>query len=301
MRLYNAGFVASNFDKNGNYYKAMNDNEKAHHDANPYRLESYHYIGKKSLVEKTRNDGNKVFLDSGAFSAFSLGISVDIGQFCDYCHENADFIDQVSVLDAIGDYKGTFHNQREMEKRGVMALPCYHYGEPYDVGLHYADNYEYITLGGLVPISTQQMIMWLDEIFERVLTRPDGQMKCKVHGFGVTSLPVMLRYPWFSVDSSTWVQWGAFGSILLPESGFQINISARSSATKQWGRHFDTFTKPQQEAIRDEIERNGGSVERMRDINYSRWAWNAWAFPQFLNLRLEGKSATFTRPQPGLF
>lgn len=301
MNLYNAGLVAANLDKHSNYYHQMTDAERRWRDSNPWQLESYHYVKKDAQLKKMRKDKMKVFLDSGAYSAFSLGSTIDIGAYCDYCHENSDVVAMASVLDAIGDYKGTYRNQIEMERRGVQALPCYHYGEPYEVGLHYAENYEYITLGGLVPISTPQMIIWLDEVFEKILCRPDGSLKCKVHGFGVTSPSVMLRYPWTSVDSSSWVQFGAFGNIFLPNFGQSVTVSSRSPSAKTWGKHFTTFTKPQQDAILAEIEANGGDMDRLANLQFPRWAWNAWALPEWLNRTLEGKPAKFNRPQPGLF
>jgi hypothetical protein len=301
MRLFNAGLVTSSFHHGGRYYAGLTEAERFHRDANPWYLESYHYVHKQNMLQRMRDDKMKVFLDSGAFSAFTQGITIDIGEYCDYCHRNSDVVLFPSVLDAIGDYKGTYRNQMEMERRGVKPLPCFHYGEPDEVGEHYANNYEYITLGGLVPISTQQMILWLDHVWEKILCHPDGTPKCKVHGFGVTSLPIMLRYPWYSVDSSTWVQWGAMGFILLPRSGRQLNISARSSAAKVAGQHINNISSIERERLEEEIKLDRGDPQRMRDINYPRWAWNAWAFPEYLRLRLEGKPEKFIREQPGLF
>jgi len=281
MRLFNAGIYTSNFDKLGTVYARLTDSERAMRDSCANFLESYHYVHSQRYVDKMRRDGIKVFLDSGAFSAFSQGISVDINAYCDYIHRNDDIIEFPSVLDAIGDPDGTWRNQEEMERQGTHPLPCYHYGEPVEVLQYYISKYEYITIGGMVPISTPQLKIWLDRIWAEFLTHEDGTPKVKVHGFGLTSLPLMFRYPWYSVDSSTWVQWAANGMILIPGKAGQVDVSNKSSRRKQRGQHMDSVAPLETAAIENEIQSFGGDPERLRDLYYSRWAWNAWAFPTY--------------------
>lgn len=297
MRLFNAGIYTSNFDKMGTVYSRLTDAERAMRDSCANFLESYHYIHSQRYVEKIRRDGVKVFLDSGAFSAFTQGVKIDIGAYCDYIHRNADIIEFPSVLDAIGDYKGTWYNQAEMERRGVKPLPCYHYGEPTEVLDYYVANYDYITIGGMVPISTPQLLLWLDRIWDEHLTHPDGKPKVKVHGFGLTSLPLMFRYPWYSVDSSTWVQWAASGMVLIPHRAGQVDVSNKSSRKKQWGQHMDAHPEVVTKSIEEEIRSCGADPDRLRDLYYARWAFNAWAFPEYVRLRGGGTTVFKTKEQ----
>lgn len=281
MRLFNAGIYTSNFDRLGTVYSRLSESERVQRESCENFLESYHYVHKESAVAKMRRDGVKVFLDSGAFSAFTQGVEVDIGKYCDYIHRNADIIEVASVLDAIGDAEGTWRNQEEMERRGTRPLPCFHYGEPTEVLDYYVSKYEYITIGGMVPISTPQLILWLDRLWAEHLTNADGTPKIRVHGFGLTSLPLMFRYPWYSVDSSTWVQWAANGMILVPGRAGQVDVSNKSSRRKQWGQHMDAHPEIVTRAIEQEIIDFGGDPDRLRDLYYARWAWNAWAFPKY--------------------
>lgn len=285
MKLYNAGIFTSNFDKAGRVYARLDDAEKRLRDSCEHHLESYHYVFRESAVQRMRREGVKVFLDSGAFSAFSKGVEIDLRTYCDYIKRNSDIIDFASVLDSIGCHVGTWKNQAAIEKLGVSVLPCYHFGEPEEVLEYYLSRYSHFTIGGLVPISTQQMKVWLDRIWAKILTHEDGTPKAKIHGFGVTSLPMMLRYPWDSVDSSTWVQWAANGMILLPRSGKQIDISAMSSRKKIANQHIDSVPQLQRQALEDEIALEGVDPDRLRNLYYSRWAWNAWAFPEYVRLR----------------
>lgn len=281
MQLYNAGIFASNFNLAGRVYSRLDDTEKYMRGTVSNILESYHYIHRENHVKRIRAEGVKVFLDSGAFSAFTQGVKIDLAKYCDYIHKNEDIILFPSVLDAIGDAEGTWRNQEEMERRGTRPLPCYHYGEPTEILDYYISKYPYITIGGMVPISTPQLFTWLDRLWEEHLTHNNGTPKVKVHGFGLTSLPLMKRYPWYSVDSSTWVQWAANGMILAPGRA-QLDVSNKSSRRKQAGQHLDSLTPIQTKQLEDEIRAFCIDPDRLREHYFSRWAWNAWAFPYYV-------------------
>lgn len=303
MHLYVAGLYASNFQLTGKLFAQCTPNTKLLRAEVEHKLESYHYIKKGRMVENIRRDGIRVFLDSGAFSAFSLGVKVDIGAYADYVKANQDIILMASVLDAIGDPVGTFHNQKELERRGVAVLPCFHYGEPFDLCEYYVNNYEYITIGGMVPIANNILEFWLDELWDRILTDKDGYSRVKVHGFGMTTLRLMIKYPWYSVDSSTWVQRAANGMITIPEFGnLPIDISARSPRRKQHNQHFNTFPDLTQERITERVEYYGQTVEELQHDYRARWALNAFAYDQ-LGRRLgeDHWRKPFHAVQPGLF
>lgn len=305
--LYNAGLFTSSFDKLGRVYARLTPEEQKLRDSCEYFLESYHYVGKESAVRKMRAEGVKVFLDSGAYSALTQGTSIDLGKYCDYIHKNQDIIKMAASLDVIDSTdpkraaKQGFHNLLEMERRGVRPVPTFHQGEPDEALQYYVANYDYVLLGGMVGSSAKQLQAWLDRVFERFITNGDGTLKTRIHLFGVTSLPLMMRYNATSVDSSTWVQWAAMGMILLPYSGRQLNISSQSPFRKQQGQHLDSLRPAEREVCEAEIRRCGADPQRLRDLYYARWAFNCWAFPQFLKIRADKKSDRFHNTDPGLF
>lgn len=283
MKLYNAGVYTASFDIGGSLYLRLTEDEKRQRESADNILESYHYIHKESIVKKIRKDKRKVFLDSGAFSAFTQGVTIDIPGYCKYIQRNEDIIEKVdgvllaSVLDGIGDPLQTWQNQQTMERLGVRPLPCFHYGEDEKYLEHYLANYTYITLGGMVPISTPQLFHWLDRIWDRYLTDGSGRAKVKVHGFGLTTVALMERYPWYSVDSSSWVQIARTGGLMLPR-GKVISISARSPSRKVAGMHIDTLPERMTEAIEAELKGYGVDTTRAREIYLARWAFNLWSF-----------------------
>jgi hypothetical protein len=230
-----------------------------------------------------------------------MGVDVDIAAYCDYIHQNSDIIDVASVLDGIGDPLKTWQNQQEMERLGVTPLPCFHYAEPVEYLQHYIENYEYITLGGMVPISTPQLKFWLDDIWEKYLTDEQGNAKIKVHGFGLTTISLMERYPWYSVDSSSWVQIPSNGNILLPGTWRTIGISDKSPSRKVEGQHFRNITTKEQEYVRHVIESAGFEVERLETEYLSRWAFCCYAFNELGRVTNEGKQDQFEDHQMRFF
>lgn len=305
MKIYLAGIYTSNFDLGGRIYARLTDAEKKHREEVKFILESYHYIHKPSYVNKIRKDGVKVFLDSGAFSAFTKGVDVDIQGYCRYIQENMDIIEVIdgnvcaSVLDSIGNAQGTYENQIQMEALGVRPLPCFHYGEDERWLEWYLSKYDHITIGGMVPISTPQLIHWLDRIWDKYLTDGAGNPRLKVHGFGVTTLPLIERYPWYSVDSSSWVQKAAMGSILLP-TGKSLTVSDSSPARKVKGQHFDNLTLPEQEALASMLIGKGYEVERLRTEYISRWAFNCSTYPSMSGKEVDA-APSFIPEQKKLF
>lgn len=286
MKLYLAGIFTANFKIGGSLWERLTPNEQYQRASATNLLESYHYIHRQAFVDSIRGEGRKVFLDSGAFSAFTKGVEIDMRGYCDYIIRNEDIIEKVdgtilaSVLDGIGDPLKTYQNQLAMESMGVRPLPCFHYGEDERYLEWYIANYDYITLGGMVPISTPQLFLWLDRIWGKYLTDGSGRPKIKVHGFGLTTPALMERYPWYSVDSSSWVQIARVGGMLMLPEARVINVSNQSPSRRVEGQHITTLTPPLQEAVYKKLAACGVDTDRMQETYLSRWCYGIWAFDQ---------------------
>lgn len=307
MKLYLAGIYTANFHRRSNLYRRLTPSEQVQRDSVTHVLESYHYIHKPQKVEPIRLDNVKIFLDSGAFSAFTQGVKIDLPGYCEYIKRNIDIIEKVdndlmaSVLDGIGDPLLTWQNQKAMEMQGVRPLPCFHYGEDEKYLEYYIANYSYITLGGMVPVSTPQLFIWLDRIWSKYLCDGSGKPRLKVHGFGVSQLDIMQRYPWYSCDSSSWVQVARVGGMMLL-NGSVVSVSKDSPARKQEMRHLDTLTPPMRTAIEKQLSDAGVDLTRMRETYLSRWAYNIWAYDTFGKMHFsQTEAAVFKADQIGLF
>jgi len=178
----------------------------------------------------------KVWMDSGAFSAKTLGAEISLTRYCQWLTRYAPFIDHYAVLDAIGSdetsAETTWANQRRMEDKGLAPVPCFHYGEPLRFLERYVEEYDYVALGGMVPVETARLKLWLDVLWCNYLTFA-GQTIIKVHGFGMTTFELMSRYPWYTVDSSSWLMGGRNGSVLFLVNGAPVALgcSAKQAGT----------------------------------------------------------------------
>jgi hypothetical protein len=236
---------------------------------------------------------NKVslFLDSGAFSAFSKGVDININEYISFIKDNEDYLEVYANLDVIGDAEATLKNQRIMEKKGLKPLPCFHYGDDIKYLKLYMQEHNYIALGGMVPISTKNLILWLDEIFSYICD-DKGIPKVKVHGFGLTSFDLMFRYPWYSIDSTSWVMTGRFGSVLIPrfknreyiynEPPWKVTVSNQSPDVREQGKHISTFAPMEKDIIIDYLKSKGiklGKSEYKKEDkkNYKLKKGERWA------------------------
>jgi len=317
MHIYCAAVYTNGYAKGsgGARYEHLNEHERTLVGTNiPHLLESWHYVGKQKFVDAMRSDGAKVFLDSGAFSAHTLGVELKVEDYVDYIYRNWDIIRgegpgnmMASVLDGIGNADQTFKNQQEMEhifknKYGVdwRPLPCFHAGEPEHYLEHYVANYDYITLGGMVGTSTKQLMVWLDRIFDRYLVDGAGNPKVKTHGFGVTAVPVMEAYPWYSCDSSSWIQTAAFGGITTPQWG-PMNVSTKSPSRHERGQHMSTLSPIETEVLYQHLEQAGFTYERLSTVYESRAAYNLWAYGVINAMINAGQSNKFKQRVAELF
>lgn len=215
-----------------------------------------------------------LFLDSGAFSAFSQGITIDLDEYIQFIQEHDRYLQVYANLDVIGDPEATWRNQQYMEDRGLHPLPTFHYGEPIRYLERYVSIYPYVALGGMVPIKTADLRVWLDVLFSHYLCDERGLPRCKVHGFGLTTFDLMLRYPWYSVDSTSWVVTSRMGSIYIPrkrdgrwiygENAWKVCVSVRSPNVGVAGEHITTLRPAERELMLSYIADKGYRLGRSR-------------------------------------
>lgn len=311
LRIFLAAVYTNHYMMGGNRYPKLNPKEcevmKRVKDFNI--LESYHYVNKPSFVNNMRDNNAKVFLDSGAFSSYMLGVEIDLPTYCNYIIENKDIIRNedgvvmASVLDGIGDPQLTYDNQQKMEKLGAKPLPCFHAGEE---GTHawcleeYVANYDYITLGGMVGASNKALEVWLDRIFENFILDGAGRPKTRVHGFGITSRPLMERYPWYSCDSSSWIQSAAFGAIEMARHG-PIQVSSKSPARHHKNQHLSTMQPNERYALECELYEKGFGYERLSTVYESRAVCNMLGYMELQDMVNAKKPGTDNNMRMELF
>jgi len=183
----------------------------------PYQvLGSFWYFRTQAeLIRSWIDKGIDVFIDSGAFSAENSGRKIDIQDYCNFVRSSGAKL--YAGLDVIGDAEQTMKNMRYMEAQELHPMPTFHMGGSIDDLRKMYAEYDYIALGGMVFKSGRER--YCDEIWGTILRE---KPTLRVHGFGMTNVELMTRYPWYSVDSSTYKDGRRFGRPLCLWAGMEF-------------------------------------------------------------------------------
>jgi hypothetical protein len=182
-------------------------------------------------MKRERANRIRLLLDSGAYTAWRSGGSIDVKDYIAYCVERKSLIHKIVNLDVIPGHpkshytaaaeveesaKRSYSNQQRMKEAGLASIPVFHQGER----LHWLeqmlrDGEPYIGLSPRAFYPTADKMRWLDSIFN-LITDSDGRPLVRTHGFACTSLSLIASYPWRSVDSTTWSLTPGYGQIIVP-------------------------------------------------------------------------------------
>jgi hypothetical protein len=249
----------------GNYLDNVERVDKLVH----RRLLSYYYDGMTNVTETLRRQtalGKDLFLDSGAYSALTQNLSIPLEKYTTFVLEWQDKFQKIAGLDVIGDAEASMKNFRYMKAAGARIIPTFHYGEPFEAldAMLAECGEDGIGIGGVAQLGTGEALRnWLDLAWERIADK-GGNPKVKVHGFAVTSPYYCMRYPWHSVDSTSWLMAGALGSVTIFMGGklCKIAISASSpDAKKVGGIHYNELSPIEQAFVKNHIEALGTNLE----------------------------------------
>ena len=248
-----------------------------------------------------QNPGTKLFIDSGAFSAWSIGRGIDVDEYINYINNNTNELTLFASVDNIpGELTRTptlkekqqspilswenYLYMRERVKDKGKLLPVFHIGEDFK----YLNNMcniildgkhiPYIGLGGTVGIKDRKVKEnWYKQCF-RVI-KDSKNPNVKVHAFGMTNLEILENYPFESADSTTWLRSSANGNIIT-----RFGTVCVSNLASDRPNHISKLPKHTQEQITSEISYYGLTLEQcsndygIRDIfniyHLQDWAEN---------------------------
>jgi len=212
-----------------------------------------------------------LMIDSGAYSAFYQGGEVDIEEYID-------FIKRILVgkpdvvyisLDVINNGKATYKNWQRMKRAGLQPIPVYHAVTDEKWLQKYLAQTDHIAIGAVAKMASSQRKVALDRLWSNYLTDKEGWPLYKVHGFAVTGFSLMKRYPWHSLDSTSWLQSAMYGKVLVPHrragqwdysrKPHSVFFSNRSPQIKNRGEHIETVSPLTRQLVLDYIAHLGSS------------------------------------------
>lgn len=210
-----------------------------------------------------------IFLDSGAHSIYELIMKkqgkgyeyVETDEFWKYVDAYALFIkehqhllDVYVSVDIIFRPDLSWRVQKYMEDmHKLKPLPVYHHGEDFKWLKLYIDNYDYVGIGGLGQDVTKSAWMQAtgDPAFD-LMCDAKGMPRVKAHGFAMTSPDIVMSYPWYSIDSTSWVLYGKYGIVLVPKvrngsrdfgsPPIAVKVSSRSPSLKEREQHLENLS-----------------------------------------------------------
>lgn len=252
----------------------------------------------------------KLFIDSGAFSAWTKGSKVNVKEYINWLNERSEDINLCGQVDVIpGDRvfgatpkqvreaaQATWNNYLFMRKRlknPEALLYTFHVGEPIEFlkqALEWRDEngnpISYMAFGGMVGKSAKIRDVFLEKCFRTI--RESSNPNIKVHAFGMTDFDLLEKYPIYSADSTSWIMVGAMGNVMSDYGN--ITVSNNQIHDKN---HYSHLPKKAIEDFNRTIQEFGFTLDELAEHRDNRILFNA-LYMQKKVKELNNKERKFT-------
>ena len=232
-----------------------------------------------------RNPTSNLFIDSGAYSAHSRGVELDVDEYIDYLNDLDDLVTIFAQVDKIPGTLGKARTLDDIEEAPALSwdnylymrtklkspdkcLPIFHQGE----NIKWLDNMleatfdgEHIPYIGISPcndLNVHQKEIYISECFKHI--KNSSNPNVKVHAFGMTSLKVLERYPLYSADSTSWVLIAAMGSVMTPWGTYYVGDRLKSS------KNLNYFSDDVKDKVNEYFVSIGSSLQDVSENYVSR-------------------------------
>lgn len=210
---------------------------------------------------------------------FTKGFRAYLDAYAAFVRKYQGGMDFYVTVDAIYNPEISWKSLKYLEQQhGLNPVPVIHGRTPMKwLEKHLDAGYEYIGLGGMGQQDTWETYkQWADAMFSRICPASNKHLPTvRVHGFAATGYLTLIRYPWYSVDSSSWAKASGFGgSLYIPHrrngkwdfstKPYTLPFSFRSTAATKTKGHFLTMSKGEQAVILDwlkEIDMPLGKID----------------------------------------
>ena len=159
-------------------------------------LVSFYYIDNPT-IEKLREhkETTRFLLDSGAFSAWKKGKTIEVDDYCRFIEKLTPIIEpwRYFTLDVVGDPVKTQENYEIMLKRGFKPIPIFTRGENISSIDDYYKNSDVVGIGSLV--QTKKNRQFVNAVMKKIGKR-------KAHWLGFTQINYLKHYKPYMCDTS---------------------------------------------------------------------------------------------------
>ena len=210
----------------------------------------------------------KIMLDSGAFSVWRSGLSINLDDYIAFCktYKNVSYFVNLDIIPK-GHQKSesaceqSWSNYQKMVRnlpRGKV-IPVFHQGENIRWLQKYLDLTSYVGISPDNKKSYADRLQWIRKLRVKV-----GGCEAKFHGFAVASYGMLEGFPWHSVDSTTWAQHARVWQILIPkmkrgqydyrETPLVVKLSPRNTRTGNY--HINSLSPMVKEQVLSYVNDN---------------------------------------------
>ena len=178
-------------------------------DSGAHSLWNTHIRGKDLAKEETWE-----FYDSGEFELY-------LDSYVAFIKKYHHVIDHYASVDVIRHPERSWEVLQYLTNKGIKPVPVLHYGASVkELERHLEEGYDMIGIGGVSQsdeLTPKVVTEWCDKLFEVICPRSNGYLPiAKMHGFAMTGRTLIQRYPWWSVDSTSWLKMSAYGRLYVP-------------------------------------------------------------------------------------
>jgi len=259
------------------------------------QLNNRGYIFKHFDAQTEGRTSGKLLIDSGAHSAHTKGVKLDLEEYISFVNDNVDKMSLYVQVDKIpGVYRKpktdkdfleapklsweNYQYMREKSKDWTKLVPVFHQGEDMkwlenmcDYVFSDGTQIPYIGLSPRGDVSLESKYDFCAKCFSVI--QKSSQPNIKTHAFGATSLAMLERLPFTSADSTTWVLVSAFGQVWIPAgitgNSFDDTVGVKLGVSKENITHpTATWTyweqpKEIQKKLDDYFESIGTNIEKL--------------------------------------
>ena len=233
----------------------------------------------------------KLFIDSGAYSAHTKGVEVDVDEYINFMNEIDEY---VTIYAQVDTSPGRFGQPRTEEdireaprkswenylymiskaKSPDKVIPVYHQGEDIKwlknmLEFRHPDGHpiQYIGISSAKDQSVQSNFSWLKQVYKVIAESSNPNVK--THGFGIMVQNFIEQFPFTSSDSTTWIMAGANGSVMTPYG--TICISDRQLHKKD---NFFNMPKESQTNLREYFKKFDSTPEELSSDAVARMLYH---------------------------
>jgi len=207
-------------------------------------------------------------LDSGAFSAWSLGRTINLDEYISFIKTNEAHIEHVVNLDKIAPGNPEvaaaegMKNFYTMKDAGLNVIPVFHARENLKWLVEMCDASNYVGLSQTSLVSPTEGHLFYDICYS-YLTDKEGRPLVKTHLFGDTSPKSLMTYPATSADSATWmIQAGRAARVKFQGRAIQL----KSSKIRDTSYISDDDSGPKRQSWEEEMRMLGLNPDKVMTI-----------------------------------